>query len=182
MEMGSQELWRFINSFAPWLAAVGTIAAVITSLYLARKDFRIDIRLRAGVRTLAVMGDGPGHGTEWVSLFVTNAGRRVATVSQLYWKTGVFRKQMYVWIAPRNPYSSTVPVKLSDGEQATYMLPIREFEKNMHLRAKDAVSGLASRLKVHFIRVGVCTSTGEGFEARIEKSLRDLFVRMAKQS
>ncbi len=82
--MLDQELWSFINSFAPWLSAVGTIAAVITSLYLARKDARINLKVSAGVRMLFVEGKGPGGGSRFVSLDVTNAGRRVATINSLY--------------------------------------------------------------------------------------------------
>jgi hypothetical protein len=33
-----RETWTFVNSFAPWLSAIGTLAAVITSLYLATAD------------------------------------------------------------------------------------------------------------------------------------------------
>ncbi len=28
----SEETWKFINSFADWFAAIGTLAAVVTSL------------------------------------------------------------------------------------------------------------------------------------------------------
>ena len=33
--------WQFINSFSSWLSAIGTVAAVIVALYLARRDKRI---------------------------------------------------------------------------------------------------------------------------------------------
>ena len=32
------EEWKYINTFAPWLSAIGTISAVMVSLFLARKD------------------------------------------------------------------------------------------------------------------------------------------------
>ena len=172
--MLDQELWRFVNSFAPWLSAIGTIAAVVTSLYLARKDTRIDLRVTAGVQVIVIEGARAGQGVEVVSLDVTNFGRRAATVNSLYWKTGILRRKKYVWIPPRNLFSTRVfPVKLTDGEQATFNSPISEFEANLDQRAKVALSGRASRLKAHCVGVGVGTSTGEHFESRVEKGLRE---------
>ena len=42
-----RETWLFINGFAPWLAALGTLLAVIVSLHLARRASRLDIRVFA---------------------------------------------------------------------------------------------------------------------------------------
>ena len=54
-----KDTWEFINSFAPWLAAFGTVAAVIVSLYLARTDKRIRLAIYEGVRIITVRtGDG----------------------------------------------------------------------------------------------------------------------------
>ncbi len=50
--MGDRSLWLFINSFAGWLSALGTIAAVIVALYLARRDSRIRLKVVVGLRLL----------------------------------------------------------------------------------------------------------------------------------
>lgn len=50
------EFWKFINTFAPWLSALGTIAAVVVSLYLARRDKSIRLEVSAGHRLLATPG------------------------------------------------------------------------------------------------------------------------------
>jgi len=34
-ELVETETWKFINTFAPWFSAIGTILAVVTSLYSA---------------------------------------------------------------------------------------------------------------------------------------------------
>jgi hypothetical protein len=52
-----QETWRFINTFAPWLSAIGTLTAVAVSLYLARRSDRQKLEVRVGLRNVAVLTD-----------------------------------------------------------------------------------------------------------------------------
>jgi hypothetical protein len=111
--MFEEDTWRFINSFAPWLAALGTIAAVLTSLYLARRSDRIDLRLSVGIRILAIQGGGSDHGNEFVWADVTNLGRRSATITHLFWKPVPWRKGGLIWIPAQNQYSSQFPVTLA---------------------------------------------------------------------
>ena len=60
MDLMSQKTWRFINTFAPWLSALGTITAVLVALYLARMDRRIQLEVSAGHRiTLHLASPGP---------------------------------------------------------------------------------------------------------------------------
>ena len=59
--MGDRQLWTFINSFADWLSALGTIGAVIVALYLARKDARITLRVVSGLRVIVERGAPERH-------------------------------------------------------------------------------------------------------------------------
>jgi hypothetical protein len=54
-----QDTWRFINTFAPWAAALGTFGAVLVSLYLARKSNWIELEVRAGIRKIGFIGGMP---------------------------------------------------------------------------------------------------------------------------
>ena len=58
MGLFDRETWLFINSFAPWLAALGTVAAVIVALYLARRASRLDIRVFGQNHRLRQSEDG----------------------------------------------------------------------------------------------------------------------------
>jgi hypothetical protein len=88
--LSHEETWKFINTFAPWLSAVGTISAVITSLYLARKSRRIHLKVDAGLRTLVQQGS---PAKEYVAITVVNRGDRAATIQSIGWKIGFFRKR-----------------------------------------------------------------------------------------
>src|SRR5438128_5518971 len=62
--MFDRDTWRFINSFAPWLPAVGTLTAVIVSLYLGRRAARLDVRVFPAIVSVGVPGQQP-----WVEYF-----------------------------------------------------------------------------------------------------------------
>jgi hypothetical protein len=179
--MLDQETWLFINTFAPWLAALGTIAAVVTSLYLARRSDRIDLRLSVGIRTLALLGGGAGHGTDFVFLNITNLGRRSATLTAIFWKPVPWRKSGLFWIPPQNANSSSFPITLTDGQSANYALPVAQFEENFRDYAHEMFSGFTGFIRLRLVRMCVSTSTGDQFSQEPEKQLRDLLRRMATQ-
>lgn len=170
--------WELINSLATWLSAIGTLAAVVTSLYLARRDARIDLMINAGLRML-VLG-GKVQASDFIYINLTNLGRRGARVTQLYWKTGILWKKIYVWIPQQNDFSARIPVKLSDGDEAIFLSTLADFESSFSEIANDVFSGWFGGLKARFIRVGVCTSSGDKFEKRLEKNLRQYFLKIAK--
>ena len=43
--MFDRETWQFINTFAPWVAGLGTLLAVYTALRLAGRQSRILVQL-----------------------------------------------------------------------------------------------------------------------------------------
>lgn len=178
--MPDRETWEFINTFAPWLAALGTFAAVVTSLYLALKR-DIDVKVTAGLRTLIMEGEHPGPRQDYVSVEISNRSPRPITITAVVWKTGIFRKNTFFWVVPRNTLSNTIPVKLGDGEQARFISPLNEWEPNFN-NVAETISGWLSELNSRFIRIGVTTSTGDLFENRVEESLRAHILKMARKA
>ena len=174
-----QNTWRLINSFAPWLSAFGTLAAVVTSLYLARRADRIRLRLAIGIRILAVQGGGSGHGTELVFLTITNTGRRSVTITHLFWKPLPWRKSGILWVAPQNAYSSSFPITLNDGEAANYASPIDEFRQKFSSHAEKLFAGMAGAVRLFLTRMCVSTSSGEVYRIKLEKPLQRLLREMS---
>lgn len=163
--------WQFINSFAAWFSACGTIAAVIVALYFARQDKRVRLRVNAGYRVIVSQGrKGPFPG--YVSVGITNIGHREAQIVGIGWRTGVFKRQ-YADQTPNcnDGISSPIPIRLRDGEEAKYYFPasddsewLKEFTSNM----------FAPRVawNIRFARIRVYTSVGKVFSARLERGLR----------
>jgi len=169
--------WEFINSFSPWLAALGTIAAVIVSLYLARRDKRIRLEVSTGVRLMVTPGMKGKH-PEYLTIRIVNIGHREAQVINIGWKVGLFKKQYAVQTTIRDRLSSDMPVCLKDGEIATYYIPLDEKSEWISDFARDFLAR-NPKFRSRFIKVAAYTSVGTNFEARIEKGLRERLIKEA---
>jgi hypothetical protein len=83
--------WTFINSFADWLSALGTVSAVILALYLARRDKNVRLEVSAGHRIVVTPGtEGPYP--EYLMIRIVNIGHREAQITNIGWKVGLFRR------------------------------------------------------------------------------------------
>ena len=168
--------WEFINSFAPWLAALGMIGAVIVSLYLARRDKKIRFEVRAGIRLVPT----PGERTipEYLLIQVTNIGYREAELRSVEWRIGLFKKQHVFQVTARDDgMSSDIPIRLRDGEMALYFIPIGrttfidDFAKDFLMKHP--------KIRSRYINICAITSVGSEFEEKIEKNLRKELIKRA---
>lgn len=150
--------WRFINSFAPWLAAFATLTAVLVALYLARKDKFIKLRITTEVSL--IQGGGRYAGLpQYISIIIVNQNIRRAII-QYY---GFYVKSETYQIIPLDDgISSTCPITLNDGESARYMLENKDF-----LEAADKLN----KGKLKGLKVYVKTSSGELFTNKLSKSV-----------
>lgn len=157
-----QETWRFINTFAPWAAALATFSAVVVSLRLARKGNRIELKLRAGIRNVGRV-TGPGgrcvllrvgvriktsqNPLQLVWVGITNIGRRSATITHIYLRPVPWRKRGF-FLTPSPPNSSyptdfpttDFPITLDDGKSAAYCWRLPEFVKQQSTQEFSAGS------------------------------------------
>ena len=118
--MPDRETWDFINSFAPWFSALGTLCAVLVSLYLASRTSRHRVRVSCSIVRTIPTGQRLGDGAEFLQIRVVNRGSLEVVVSGIMWKQRGFRRQSYVVFPPDDPYSTKVPAKLQYGDQALF--------------------------------------------------------------
>jgi hypothetical protein len=162
------ETWRFINSFAPWLSALGTLTAVVVSLWLARRTERPRVRVRTAIAHV-VAERSPGS---VLQITATNLGGRPVTLQNLTWRTGVFRKREYVQFPPDNIWSPRLPAKLDHGEYAMFILPLDGLPAEHDPIAKALSTASFPRLAVRSVRAGVVLTTGHIFRPRVERSVQ----------
>ena len=173
----NQETWKFINSFAPWLAATGTISAVVVSLYLARTDRRLRLDVSAGLRLMISQGDEPPF-PEYLSIRVVNVGRRDAQITAIGWKAGIFSRQQAIQTTnPEDRLSSPLPVRLRDGEEANYLIPLSEEADWLNSFAAKMIGHSWISVRVYFVKLQIFTSAGNKFQSRIEKGLRERLIQ-----
>jgi hypothetical protein len=167
--------WEFINSFADWFAALGTVLAVVVSLRLARKQFAPNVQVHvSGV----ILADGVEAPESRFEVRAVNRGMVDVVVSGIH-ATYAFSRQRMVIVPPRDALSSRLPTRLSHGETAHYFFTYEQFS--------NALSGLNSFVPHwmlwppfrRLVRVGVYTSTGADFMMKADRSLVQL-IRSAR--
>lgn len=176
----SQDTWKFVNTFAPWLSAVGTISAVIVSLHLARRDKRIRLEVSAGIRLIVTPGIPESARNEYLAIHVVNIGHREAQITNVGWKAGIFKKRYAVQTNFMAGNSSSLPIRLRDGEEARYFVPLNEESDWLSGFGRDMLS--RDWVQAYFLRIQVSTSVGVTVESRIEKGLRTKLIETMKQA
>lgn len=170
-----KDTWEFVNTFAPWLSAMGTFASVIVSLYLARKS-RPSIRVSAGIYSLVGMGQRVGDGEQFLAVIATNVGFSPVTITGVIWQIGFGRKRKFLQIPSYHPASAELPKKLEREESARMLFPIEELQKMPDPIADWVRSKRFPRLAIRSVRAGVYTPTAQ-YMTKLDRSLRDKILK-----
>jgi hypothetical protein len=161
--------WDFYNSFSNWLSAIGTLAAVWVSLYLARRATAPKARVTVGHRIILQAG-AQGQPPEYVLFNIVNTGERPLRITQIGWKVGLFRKRYAVQMY-EHLLSSKLPIELSHGQEASWYVPLA-FADDSWLRnfSKDLLMP-HYRISCFTVRAQFFSSLGKTFVAKPEQNL-----------
>ncbi len=162
------ELWGVIGT---WVASIGTVAAVITSLWLASHQNSIKLKVSAGERIM--IRPGSSATPQFCAIYVANIGMRPARITNISWEVGKRKGKKYLMQTFGFPGYDDVPKNLQEGEQANFMIPfnfngdetdwIKAFPK--YVVGNDDPKLLKTlTLKIH-------TSVGATYSARAEEGL-----------
>ena len=170
--MFDRETWLFINSFAPWLAALGTVLAVIVSLRLARRISRPDIRVF--IRLISLFGQEIPK-KFFVQIDAVNHSRKavVNTIAWWSWRPLGFgrRKQGWIVLPLHDPHSTTLPCELDFGKEASFFFPFDAVHESWKSLLEHVDDSKFLWLTVRLLRVGVVTSTDQYFGARLNQRM-----------
>ena len=177
--MIDQNILSLLNTIGIWLAGIGTLAAVIVALYLARRDTIVKLKIYAGHRI--IVSQGSKEKPDFLSIGITNVGFRKTTIINIGWKIGLLKKKYAIQTLYPLPYSDNLPKTIGDGEEAKFLIPfinfegypnwIDEFPKDFLVKF-PAITSLNLKLQVF-------TSIGKTFEVRVEEGLRKKLVESA---
>lgn len=171
---------NLFNALGAWVAAIGTISAVIVALYLARLDRIIRVRLSVGHRLVGTGSDMSKY-QDHCSIKAVNMGSRKVTLSGVGWRVGFLKKRIYEQILSMPPYPSTMPITLADGEEATWFIPFRSMDEypNWIDTFPLEVLGKHPYWASKSMRIFVYTSVGKPIIGTVEKPLRERLVAAA---
>lgn len=165
----SVEEWKFINSFAPWLSAIGTLLAVCVSLYISFSTRKIALSISSGIFVF----NENGVDEEYLAINVTNTGYRTVFLNSLIcisFQVGLFKK---INIGIGHKYidshkSSSFPCKLGENETANLFVKINNDNVNWLHNFKE------EHLKKHSLstlRIVVYPNVGKPFKVKPDKTI-----------
>ena len=181
--MFDKDTWRFVNTFAPWFSALGTLLAVITSLWLARRSSRLALRVFPAIIKTVYQDEYRTQTSEFVKISVVNHGR-TAVVTGFGWLRlmRIGKRKHWVILPPGGTHTTSFPKKLEFGEEASILLPTATFNKDAEWFLQAIRSAWFPRLEVRLLRVVVFASTGQQFRVALDKHLRKFLLARASQS
>ncbi len=124
-----------------------------------------------------ISGGGPGHGKRYVSVTVTNQGRRTATISRFGWRFGLPPSVSFGGLKRRHfigpdHEGTTLPAKLEDGEYAMFSVPLEQFATALLNGCSKSVLLPFPYLRFMTMQAFVPTTAGKTFYATVSKDLR----------
>lgn len=169
-----------LNGFANWLAATGTIAAVIVSLKLARRASEQKARVSVGHRIMLTPGQN-GPIPEFVIFCITNLGERPMRITHIGWKlrASLFKRKQAVQMYDA-AISSPLPVELAHGQEASWLVPFNDREQPWDNYFAKGMMMPHYRIAARTLRASFHTSLGSEFLAAPEASLLEKLLTSCK--
>ena len=182
--MWDDHTWQIIknwNTFAPWLSGIGSLSAVIVSLWLVRRDKFIRLLVETGYSTSPMQ-------TPVVRATVTNVGLRKANITEIYVKACAFRTVVDVSIPIQLRTAPALPASLDDGGFIDIELPMESTATNLKTVFQNTAwwnGGRSANVFLRTVKIGILTSTGKAIEAKLSREGDEQFLRyfrLANQS
>ena len=158
------QLWMVVGT---WVAGLATFAAVMTSLYLAKRPEKVRLKIFVGIRQI-IRGDGSPR-EDHVCFDVTNVGERPVIVTTVGWVVGKRKKRRYCVQPLLGSLSQQCPVELTHGKKAMLMFSLTEAPNWVSDFKKFLDDTSDQSLKT--LRAQIFTSVGQTFEIKPESPL-----------
>jgi hypothetical protein len=161
------QVWVAVGT---WLSSIGTIAAVIAALYLARRGEDVRLSVQVGLMEV-VIGDGSPF-QEHVGISVTNLGERPVTVNTVGWAIGRGKKRRFAIQPLNSPHSAQYPIELAHGKSASFLVSFDMMPGWKREFATGFVKDLSDK-SLNTLVAQVHTSVGKTFDVHPRKDLLD---------
>jgi hypothetical protein len=165
------------GSVADWVSGLGSLAAAIVALYVARFSQRVKLRGYCGKRIIITEGNAEPT-FDAFAISAVNTSMRPTTVTHIGLVCGFWRWKQHVTVRFTRDFGSILPTPLSDGQYGEWYVRMRESNKF----ARDLVDKLQlTRLSAPTLRVQILTSNGGTTTLWPEKGFRKLLLSLVKE-
>lgn len=169
------QLWSVIGT---WVASIGTVSAVITSLWLASRADKVKLKVFAGHRLLLPKLEKGNN--DYCYINVVNTGSKPVKITNIGWQAGRSKTKQHMVQIFGLSNSDNVPKMLTEGEEATFLVPF-------HLRGneEDWLNSMSKALtektnNIKSLKVCVSTSIGQQFIVPVEDTLKEKLLAQTK--
>ena len=168
-EMSFDQTVQILGLAGSWIAGLGSLAAAVIALWLARRVNKVSLQSWVGIRT-TFGGGGPQQ--DVVNFRVTNVGERPVTISTIGWCIGKGKRRHYFIQMLSGVVGDHLPKKIEHGETATFIVSLSESPDFFEKFAKHVIDeNYTNKLKT--IRVLIHTSVGHLENVAPDKNLLD---------
>lgn len=145
--------WSMIGT---WLASIGTIAAVITSLYLARQNDKVNLVINSNLIFLVGYMREYTDDDHYVCIEVINNGNRPVTIQNIAWQMS--KNKAFIVPMNPNPITDSLPKMINYGEVARWAIGVNAIKT---LWSPDFIKDGIKRKHIKKWKIAVSLSTGE---------------------
>ncbi len=159
------EQWAFINTFAPWVSAVGTLLAVIVSLYISYSTRKISLKIYSDIYEYET-------DEKYIGIYVVNTGYRTVFLNNtmcISFQVGLLKKTNIGigWKYIDNAKSSNFPCRLGENETACLFIKMNNEEGNWLENFKKELK----EYSLFSLRIIVYPNVGKPFKVKIGKNI-----------
>lgn len=178
MDAETLAVWNVVGT---WVASIGTVAAVITSLWLALHRDRVELRITVGHRIL--IDSYFDTSDEYCYISIVNRGDRMVRITSIGWEAGILGGKRHFVQVFGNANSDKIPKNLEHGEEGRFLVPFyfngddQDWGKSFPMAANEDGWNRLRNLKLV-----VSTSVGQVFKVRAEKGLKEKLIANYKDN
>jgi hypothetical protein len=169
MHQNTIQIWGVVGT---WGVGIGTVSAVVLSLWFAYNQGNVKLKVTAGLRLLITKGSKSQ--LEYCAIKVVNIGAGPLNINSVGWETGWFKNKKYFIQLFYTPGFDDVPKVLHEGQVANFMIPLclKGYNEDWIVRFPKSLAGNKGKTgRIKRLKIVVGTSVGQMFRSRVEGNL-----------
>lgn len=166
-------LLEILNVIGTWISSIGTVGAVITSLWIANNGNKAKLKINA---TASYIIDTKSQDKPLVCLInIVNIGKKPATITCVGWEVGRGKKKKTFLQKTSNSMLEDIPKTLMESQDLSIGINFNG--------TGNWLQNMANLLKGHDLKtmkLVVATNLGESFKAKVDQSLIEEILKQQK--
>ena len=156
---------NILNVIGTWIAAIGTVGAVITSLWLASSNNKVKLRISANSSFLVI--PGVSSHKEVCLINIANIGTRPIKINNIGWYIGKGKKKIQLIQNTNGSTTGTIPKTLMEHEDISIDIAFI----NNNVNWIEDMAKLASKHDINTLQIVATTNIGITFREKADSSL-----------